>query len=41
MCVLIFSKTLETFLMLRRVERDMIKNIYVCSCKIPVILVRF
>jgi len=41
MCVLIFSKTLETFLILRKAERDMIKNVYVSSCKTPVVLVRF
>ena len=31
----------ETFLFLRRVERDMIVNIYWFLCKSPVILVRF
>jgi len=31
----------ETFLILRRTERDMIKNLYRSSCKVTVILVRF
>jgi len=42
MCVLIFSATLcETFLILRRIQRDKIINVYCSSCKVSVILVRF
>ena len=42
MCVLISSTTLyETFLILRIIERDMIKNVHRSSCKVPVNLVRF
>jgi hypothetical protein len=42
MCVLIFSTTLsETFLILRRTERDMTKIVYWPSCKVPVILVMY
>ena len=37
-CLQLLSKT---FLILRRTERDMIKNVQRSSCKVPVILVRF
>ena len=37
--VVIFSKTLsETFCILRRADRDIIKNFYWLSCKVPAIL---
>ena len=40
-CVLIFSPTLsEKFLIPKRIEGDMIKNVYCLSCKVPVVLVR-
>jgi hypothetical protein len=43
MCVLIFSTKLfsETFLIMRRIQRDTIINVHKSSCKVPVILVIF
>ena len=42
MCVLIFSTTLSsTFLILRKIGRDMVTNVHMSSCKVPVIHVRF
>ena len=39
-CVLIVSTILsETFLILKRAERNMIINVYRSSCKVPVILI--
>jgi hypothetical protein len=42
-CVFWFSVQLlsETFLILRRIQQDIIINIHRSSCKVPVILVRF
>jgi len=41
MRVLIFPTTLsDTFLILRRNERDIIKRVYCSSCKDPVLLCR-
>jgi hypothetical protein len=41
-CVLIFSTTFfRTFLILRRIQRDIIINVHRSLCKINVILVRF
>jgi hypothetical protein len=31
----------ETFLILRRIQRDTVVNVHMCSCKVLVILVRF
>jgi hypothetical protein len=42
MCVLIFSTGLSvTFLSLKRIQRDIITNVHMSLCKVPVILVRF
>jgi len=42
MCVFIFCTTSsQTFLILRRTERDIVINVYRSSCKVSVILVRF
>jgi len=42
-CVFLFSlqHLSETFLILRRTEQDMVKNVYLYLCKVPVILARF
>jgi hypothetical protein len=42
MSVLIFSTTLlEIFLILRRIQRDIVISVKTSSCKVPVILVGF
>jgi hypothetical protein len=41
-CVLTFFKILsETFIILRRLQRDIVINIYTSSCKVPIIFARF
>jgi len=41
MCVLNSQQILsEIFLILRRTEQDIIKIVYCCTCKVPVIIVR-
>ena len=37
----LYSVMSETFLIHRRSARDIIKNVYRSSCKVPVIVVRF
>ena len=40
MCVLFYLQLLsETFLVIRRIQRDMVKNVRWFSCKVPGILV--
>jgi hypothetical protein len=42
LCILIFSTTfVETFLIVRRTERDMIIDVSSSSSKVPVITLRF
>ena len=43
LCFFLFSLQLlsEKFLILRRIRRDMMKNVYRSSCEVPVTLVRF
>jgi hypothetical protein len=41
-CAFIFSEMLsEIFLILRRIQRDIIVNVYESVCKVPVILLKF
>jgi len=42
-CVFLFSLKLlsAAFLILKRTEQDMIKNVYLCLCKVPIILAIF
>ena len=41
MCILILSQLPETFLILRRIQRDIVMNVCRSYCKVPVIFVRF
>jgi hypothetical protein len=41
MCVLIVYTNSETFLILNRIQRDIIIRVFRSSCKVPAILVRF
>jgi hypothetical protein len=40
-CLVLSTALSETFLILRRTERDIMRNAHRYSCKVPVILVRF
>jgi hypothetical protein len=41
MCVLVFFAIFENFLVLRKIERDIIVNVHRSPCKLHSILVRF
>jgi hypothetical protein len=43
MCILILSTTFfsETFLILRRFQRDITVNVHEYACKVPLILLRY
>jgi len=40
-CVLIVYTNFVTFLILNRIQRDIIIRVFISSCKVPAILVRF